>query len=314
MYFVRGWDSLLKLSIFFKGVSVSTWIFSQEADLCDDKWLNLQPKHSLSNRFLLNENDLQTWNYFSRTCSEREKWMKSVNVWRNMGKEWKEDEGMECLLVARKKRLKRFYVPSFSSHTLTAPHHHHHLLSLVISQGHVLCILRNYLAKVLLLKASLPGPAGGGGLVSSHESTRCDQSAWLKGPLVDPSAKKTVSYWAVEHRITHWRQQGKKRLREKLKNRAGCISTLEYWNATATIKQHPRCFLLRFAIVSCGRMSAMVVYTKVPLHPAAVTVRFKPMDLHCHTSRALTVPSSHRCPSTEARLLYWWQLAIDQVS
>lgn len=164
MYFVRGWDSLLKLSIFFKGVSVSTWIFSQEADLCDDKWLNLQPKHSLSNRFLLNENDLQTWNYFSRTCSEREKWMKSVNVWRNMGKEWKEDEGMECLLVARKKRLKRFYVPSFSSHTLTAPHHHHHLLSLVISQGHVLCILRNYLAKVLLLKASLPGPAGGGGV------------------------------------------------------------------------------------------------------------------------------------------------------
>lgn len=65
--------------------------------------------------------------------------------------------------MSRKGKLKRFYAPSFSSRTLTTPtapntHTHTHS-SLVISQGHVLCILRNYLAKVLLLKASPPGSA-----------------------------------------------------------------------------------------------------------------------------------------------------------
>lgn len=98
-----------------------------------------------------------------RWNSEKEKWVKSDSVWRDKGNEWEGGWRSGMLggrlrqWMLRKRRLEIFHGPFFPSvlpSLSLSP-----LLSLVISQGHVLCILRNNLAKGSAFKSLLACPS-----------------------------------------------------------------------------------------------------------------------------------------------------------
>lgn len=133
--------------VLFKGVP--TWMFSQTL-LVISGLICSQNTASLIAFSPMIDNDLQECEY----C-----WSPATSQGRAGHWEGEVNEIFECMMWQRG-RVKRGWkmgLGKISGSLLFLSRYS--LLSLVISLGHVLCILRNNSAKVLLLKASLPDPA-----------------------------------------------------------------------------------------------------------------------------------------------------------